>query len=227
MKNGLMLSSIIAFSLLASNACFADIVHFNNGFTYEGEVSQDAPTGGYWIDGALVSKSEIKSIEEKELNVAQSVAKGKKQSWLEGFLASTPFFNKNKKARLDVAAKDSAPNADRVSSYSKPIQASSSQSRTNYSGTSRSVWQSIRRNTSTGAASGKYNSAGYITKKDRNNDLQALRRNSAAYDLRAERQKNKSTLSLSKQNSAGYELSRQRALIDRELSSFGGSNTKY
>lgn len=227
MKNGLMLSSVIVIGLLASNISFADIVHFNNGFTYEGEVKQDTETGGYWIDGALVDKNEIKSIEKKELNLTQSAVKEKKHSWFEGFLASLPFFNKNKKVQSDVAAKDSVSNSGYVRSYNKPVQTTSSQTRTNYSGTSQSVWQSLRRNTSSGATSGKYNNAGYITQRERNKDLQELKRNSAAYELKAERQRNKATYGLSRQNSAGYELSRQRMTTERELSSLGGSGTKY
>ncbi|MCK5581528.1 MAG: hypothetical protein KAJ18_09690 [Candidatus Omnitrophica bacterium] len=45
--------------------CFADIVHFKNGKTYEGEVKETAE--GYWVDGALFLKKEIDHIEEKKL----------------------------------------------------------------------------------------------------------------------------------------------------------------
>ncbi|HLF17633.1 MAG TPA: hypothetical protein VI749_01920 [Candidatus Omnitrophota bacterium] len=236
MRNRLIIISVFGICLLSSNACFADIVHFNNGFTYEGEVTQDAQTGGYWIDGALVSKSEIKDIEKKEADQIQGV-KSDEQKWYEELFSAISSFNVAfQKKMKGLFNKEEASTgtisytASRVSpsrSYVKPAQTTSSQAGTNYNGTASSVWQNLRRSASTGATSAKSYNAGNITKRDRNKVLQELKRNSAGYALRNERLRNKTTLSSSKQNSAGYALSRQRAAIDRELSSFGGSNTKY
>src|SRR5262245_40810156 len=60
---------LLSLSIIAvmSTASHADIVHCNNGFTYEGEVTAD-PNGGYWVDGAYVAESELKSIVLKEFN---------------------------------------------------------------------------------------------------------------------------------------------------------------
>lgn len=225
MKNVLILSSVIVICLLVSTPCFADIVHFNNGFIYSGDVKQDAETGEYWVDGALVHKSEIKKIEKTEFTTTQDIEEDR--AWYEKFFSALPSFNKNNKNKsqsrisqfLTVTQKD-APSAKRSKSYSGPKQAPSSRAHINYSGRAQSMWQNIRRHTGIGAKSTRSKNAGYITKRNRFQDSRKVKNSSAGYLLRNERRRIERLSGPSKRNSAGYALLRQRRLTERELSSF-------